>query len=248
MGRMSAAARRDPFNPSTKNRWTASNHGSRSRTPAGRKLGPEKISIARLPATGSDFFDREREIAFLNDAWANQFVNVVTIVGSSGLGKSTLVNEWLRRMAAEHYRSAELVSGWSFSQSSRVITSTVDEFFHAALAWFGNPDPRIIETTREKGERLARFVAHRRTLLVLDGLESFQCPPNLREGRLRDASLRAFLHELAAFNNGLCVITTRLPVVDIADHERTSVLRRDLKMWRRWPQAESGSRSGVWQM
>ena len=113
---------------------------------------PEKISIERLPITGSDVFDREREIAFLNDAWANQIVNVVTIVGSAGVGKSTLVNEWLRRMAAEHYRSAQLVSGWSFSQSSRVVTSTVDEFFHAALAWFGNPDPRIIETTREKAK------------------------------------------------------------------------------------------------
>jgi hypothetical protein len=40
--------------------------------------------------------------------------NVVTIVAWAGAGKSTLVNHWLRRMAAEHYRSAELVFGWSF--------------------------------------------------------------------------------------------------------------------------------------
>jgi predicted ATPase len=37
------------------------------------------------------------------------------------------------------------------------------------------------------------------------------------------------LRELAAFNEGLCVITTRAPVADIADHERTSALRRDLE-------------------
>jgi tetratricopeptide (TPR) repeat protein len=37
------------------------------------------------------------------------------------------------------------------------------------------------------------------------------------------------LREVAAFNKGLCVITTRTPVADIADHERTSVLRRDLE-------------------
>jgi len=30
-------------------------------------------------------------------------------------------------------------------------------------------------------------------------------------------------------NTGLCVITTRTPVADIADHERTSALRRDLE-------------------
>src|SRR5260370_42370392 len=34
---------------------------------------------------------------------------------------------------------------------------------------------------------------------------------------------------LAAFNKGLCVITTRLPVGDIADRDGTSVLRRDLE-------------------
>jgi hypothetical protein len=37
------------------------------------------------------------------------------------------------------------------------------------------------------------------------------------------------LRELAAFNKGLCVITTRSPVADIADHEGSSALRRDLE-------------------
>src|SRR5215831_16098808 len=44
------------------------------------RLGPKKISIARLPVTGSDVFGREDDIAFLDNAWANQQVNVVTIV------------------------------------------------------------------------------------------------------------------------------------------------------------------------
>jgi hypothetical protein len=74
-----------------------------------KRLGPEKISVARLPITGSDVFGREEDLAFLNDAWANQHINVVTIVAWAGVGKSTLVNHWLGRMAAEHYRSAELV-------------------------------------------------------------------------------------------------------------------------------------------
>jgi hypothetical protein len=80
-----------------------------------------------------------------------------------------------------------------------------------------------------KGERLAKLVAHRRTLLVLDGLESLQNPPGPQEGRVREPSLQALLRELAAFNTGLCVITTRTPVPDIADHEGTSALRRDLE-------------------
>jgi hypothetical protein len=194
-----------------------------------RRLGPEKISVGRLPVTGSDLFGREEDIAFLNDAWANPDVNVVTIVAWAGVGKSTLVNHWLRGMAGQHYRPAELVFGWSFyRQGTSGGTSSADEFLDAALTWFGDPDPRI-GTAWEKGERLAKLVAHRRTLLVLDGLEPLQNPPGSQEGRLREPSLQALLKELAAFNTGLCVITTRLPVADIADHERTSAPRRELE-------------------
>ncbi|MBV8273869.1 MAG: protein kinase, partial [Verrucomicrobia bacterium] len=193
------------------------------------RLAPKKISLARLPVTGSDVFGRDEDIVFLDRAWANKDINVVTIVAWAGVGKSTLVNHWLRRMAAKHYRSAELVFGWSFyRQGTTGQTSSADEFLDAALTWFGDPDPRL-GTAWEKGERLAKLVAHRRTLLVLDGLEPLQNPPGPQEGRLREPSLQALLRELAAFNTGLCVITTRTPVADIADHERTSALRRDLE-------------------
>jgi serine/threonine protein kinase len=198
------------------------------RSPLAR-LGPKKISVARLPVTGSDVFGREEDIAFLDRAWANQDVNVVTIVAWAGVGKSTLVNHWLGRMAADQYRSAELIFGWSFyRQGTSGGPSSADEFLDAALTWFGDPDPRV-GTAWEKGERLATLVAHRRTLLVLDGLEPLQNPPGPQEGRLREPSLQALLRELAAFNAGLCVLTTRLPVADIADREGTSVLRRDLE-------------------
>jgi hypothetical protein len=205
---------------------TTSRCGTR-RPPA--RLGPKEISVARLPVTGSQVFGREEDIAFLDAAWANPQVNVVTIVAWAGVGKSTLVNHWLRRMAAEHYRFAELVFGWSFyRQGTSGQSSSADEFLDAALAWFGDPDPRI-GMPWEKGERLAKLMVHRRTVLVLDGLEPLQNPPGPQEGRVREPSLQALLRELAAFNTGLCVITTRLPVADIADHEGNSALRRDLE-------------------
>jgi serine/threonine protein kinase len=193
------------------------------------RLGPEKISVARLPVTESDVFGREEDIAFLDRAWANEDVNVVTIVAWAGVGKSTLVNHWLRRMATDHYRSAELIFGWSlYRQDSSGDASSADDFLDAALTWFGDPDPRL-GTAWEKGERLAKLIAHRRTLLVLDGLEPLQNPPGPREGRLREPSLQALLRELAAFNTGLCVVTTRVPIADLADHEHTSAPRRDLE-------------------
>jgi serine/threonine protein kinase/tetratricopeptide (TPR) repeat protein len=200
-----------------------------ARASAGLSLPAEKISVARLPVTGSEIFGREEDIAFLDDAWANQHVNVVTIVAWAGVGKSTLVNHWLRRLATDHYRSAELIFGWSFyRQGTSGETSSADEFLDAALSWFGDPNPRL-GTPWQKGERLTKLVAHRRTLLILDGLEPLQNPPGPQEGRLREPSLQALLRELAAFNKGLCLITTRAPIADIADCEGSSALRRDLE-------------------
>jgi tetratricopeptide (TPR) repeat protein len=206
--------------------FDASRAGNRRTTARSR---PKRISVARLPVTGSDLFGREEDIAFLDRAWANTDVNIVIIVAWAGVGKSTLVNHWLRRMAAEKYRSAELVFGWSFyRQGTRGETSSADEFLDAALDWFGDPDPRN-GSAWEKGERLAKLVADRRTLLVLDGLEPLQNPPGPQEGRLREPSLQALLRELAAFNKGLCLITTRTPIADIADCEGSSAQRCDLE-------------------
>ena len=120
---------------------TASRVGTRKQP---TRLAPKKISVARLPVTGSDVFGREEDIAFLDRAWAKKDVNVVTIIAWAGVGKSTLVNHWLRRMATKHYRSAERVFGWSFyRQGSSGETSSADEFLDAALNWFGDPDPRL---------------------------------------------------------------------------------------------------------
>jgi len=86
-----------------------------------------------------------------------------------------------------------------------------------------------VGTAWDKGERLAKLITHHRTLLVLDGLEPLQHPPGPQEGRLREPALQALLRELAAFNTGLCLVTTRHPVADIAEHEGASALRRELE-------------------
>src|SRR5262249_8936135 len=108
------------------------------------RQGPKKISVAKLPVTGSDLFGREEDIAFLDNAWANKDANVVTIVAWAGVGKSTLVNHWLRRMAAAQYRSAQLVFGWSFyRQGTSGGTSSADEFIDWALKWVGGPNTTV---------------------------------------------------------------------------------------------------------
>jgi hypothetical protein len=226
---MGALARERTLTRETLHKGPVAQSRAGNRRPPPQPQGPKKVSLGRLPVTGKEVFGREAELAFLDKAWANPRVNVVSVVAWGGVGKSTLVNQWLRRLAAKGYRSAERVYGWSFyRQGTTGDTASADEFLDAALVWFGDPDPRI-GLGWEKGERLARLIAQRRTLLVLDGLEPLQHPPGAQEGRLREPAVQALLRELAAFNRGLCVLTTRLPVADLAEYEDSSVRRLELE-------------------
>ena len=187
-------------------------------------LSPEKLSLARLPSTSSILFGREQELEAMDAAWADPNTNIVSLVAWGGVGKTSLVNKWLRNMATDSFRGAERVFGWSFySQgASEDKQVSADMFIASALKWFGDPEPDE-GSPWEKGERLADFIKKQKTLLILDGVEPLQNPPGERGGRIKDPGLQSLLRELANHNSGLCVITTRLEVADIKDFIEDSV-------------------------
>ncbi len=187
-------------------------------------LAPEKISLARLPSTSSILFGREQELEDMDTAWADPNTNIVSLVAWGGVGKTSLVNKWLRNMAADSFHGAERVFGWSFySQgASEDKQVSADVFIASALKWFGDPAPDE-GSPWEKGERLADFIKKQKTLLILDGLEPLQNPPGEGGGRIKDPGLQSMLRELANHNPGLCVISTRLEVDDIKDFIGNSV-------------------------
>lgn len=191
---------------------------------------PDKIAIAHLPVSGPDLFGREAELKRLDDAWAHPDTNIITFVAWGGVGKTALINHWLKqRMARDKYRGAERIYGWSFySQGTSERAASADLFIDQALRWFGDPDPTQ-GSPWNKGERLAHLVRQTRTLLVLDGLEPLQHPPGPQEGRLKDAALQALLVELAAHQLGLCVISTRQRVDDLVEFENSTVERHELE-------------------
>jgi tetratricopeptide (TPR) repeat protein len=193
-------------------------------------LPQDRISIARLPTSGPNLFGRDEELQLLDEAWENPTTNIVTFIAWGGVGKTALVNHWLkRRMARDNYRGAERVYAWSFySQGTSERAASADLFIDQALRWFGDTDPTA-GSPWDKGERLAHYIRESRTLLVLDGLEPLQHPPGAQEGRLKDAALQALLVELAAHQPGLCVISTRERVGDLVEFENAMVVQHDLE-------------------
>jgi hypothetical protein len=188
-------------------------------------LGPEKISLAKLPSTSPDLFGREKELATLGAAWDDPKTHVLSLVAWGGVGKTVLVNRWLLEMGKEDYRGAERVYGWSFYSQGAAEgkQASADQFIDAALRWFGDPEPEA-GTPWDKGERLAELVSQRRTLLlVLDGLEPLQNPPSVETGRLRDPALSCLLRALARHNPGLVCLplaTAKAMILEMGYHRR----------------------------
>ena len=182
---------------------------------AERAKRPEAIEVWRLPASTSMLVGRDAELSILRDSWNNQSHNLVTVIGWGGCGKTALLNHWLAEMATAQYKGAERVFAWSFdSQAEGGQVATSDQFIDAALRFFGAEESQSASVW-ERCRRVTALFQGSRSILILDGLDRLQEPPGRGGGELREPALKMLVRELAAFNLGLCIITSRVPIVDI---------------------------------
>ena len=187
----------------------------------------QQIAPTRLPHAAHHPFGRDDELANLEAAWQDPRLNVITLVARGGAGKTALLARWAADLARRHYDGASYFD-WSFySQGTRdQTTASADAFIDAALRHFGADT--MADSSRspwDKGAHLANLLAQHRALLVLDGLEPLQHPPGPLAGELKDPAITALLKGLVRRNAGLCIVTTREPVKDLAAWEETTAHR-----------------------
>jgi len=177
----------------------------------------ERISLSSLPNTGLNLFGRSAEIDAIDRAWYEQEINCLEIVAFGGVGKSSLVNSWLSRLDKLDYSPANRVYAWSFywQGTGADVKASGDLFIEQALEWFGDKNPAK-GTPWAKANRLADLIRESTTLLILDGLEPLQYPPGPKQGEIENPAVSLLLRELAANNNGLCIITSRLSISEFA--------------------------------
>ena len=199
--------------------------GDRQPVPASPPVAP-----SRLRHSAERLIGRDGELARLDAAWADPATNVLTIVAFGGEGKTSLVAHWQARLAQRGFDGAAYFD-WSFySQGTREEGgASADAFVRAALEFFGDSEMAgSAASPWDKGARLAQLVATQRTLLVLDGLEPLQYPPGPLAGELREPAVAALLKGVAQRNSGLCVVTTREHVSDIARYRDTTAPELEL--------------------
>jgi tetratricopeptide (TPR) repeat protein len=188
-----------------------------------------KAMVAGLmPETEATLVGRSMEVNLLHSEWDAPDTNIVTLVAEGGVGKTALVNHWLREMSASEFRGARFAYAWSFYGETAGPARTVSAvpFVRSFLAWLDlKPDG---DSPIRWVEQILEALKNERTLLVIDGLEVLQHPPGLQEGRLKDRLLRLLLRELALHNAGLCVCTSRVSIHDLSDFVGSSVTHIDL--------------------
>ena len=181
--------------------------------------GRQTWNTEELQFTDARALGRESEIAQLNEAWASSQTHVLWLIASSGVGKTALVNEWLRTSSDP---TLERVFAWSFNNRSANEAALIgSEFLRAALEWVEDPTPDE-GSGWIRGERLAGFLRKKPTLLLLDGLESL-----MHGDDVADPAVSALLTDLAQDNNGLCVVTAPRSVSELAPAENVQVLDLD---------------------
>ena len=178
----------------------------------------------RLPTVKGNFFGREQELQLLDDAWRSEQTNIVEFVASGGTGKTKLLRHWLDRSLANKAMGINALIAWSFysqgASEDKQISSRL--FFDHAITELGSPHTDF-PTDEARGEHLAKLLRQHRCLLILDGLEPLQHASAANRGELKDRALRQMLRTLALNNQGLCVITTRIAVHELSDHQRQVV-------------------------
>ncbi len=182
-----------------------------------------KVDLSHLPIPGAKLVGRAEPLADLDRYFADPEVAAVGIIAAGGVGKSGLVNGWIERLGAL-VGGVEVAYGWSFySQGTHETQTSSANFFAGALPFFGH-EGEVPKEDDNKALALINLLKKKTFLLVLDGTEPLQYPPDTEGGRFRDPGLYRLMRQLAGralagrCRNSLVMITSRQEIPTLAGH------------------------------
>lgn len=183
----------------------------------------QRIDLSRMPvplAENVKLIGRAGDIRNLKTAFSNFGISIVAIIGHGGTGKSFLIREFLKELDDNEYDGTDNVFAWSFyDQGQHQMESSSIAFFREALKFFGHGED-IPSAEQGRAKLLSNVFRQQKNLLVLDGVEILQYPPNDNKGRFRDQAVGDFLRDIARHGlskGGLILLTSRQKIVELEE-------------------------------
>lgn len=189
-------------------------------TASGKPEGLEQLSLEHLlqslPGETERLFGRGDELGWLHHAYQHPQIKVVSLIGSGGVGKSSLTRYWLENQDFTPQGTKRFIGCSFYSQGPREDAGSSDQFLIQILETLGEKEPNRLSPW-DRGQRLADIIADEPTVLVLDGLEPLQYGPGVHNlgGQLKDPGIRGLLAGLVnKQNRSFCIVTSRLRLED----------------------------------
>lgn len=177
-----------------------------------------RIDIGRLHNVAmGELIDREESANTLYTALEDPRIGVLGIIADGGIGKTSIVLDWLSNLDVSGY-GLKHVYAWSFFDTVTRHVTTSDEFFGEVFNQFERvPEQRLVNFPHGKAKYLIDILRTDKFILVLDSLESLQDPSINRRGNITDQNLQWLVRNLSMRRMGqegrLVIITSRLSLL-----------------------------------
>jgi hypothetical protein len=113
------------------------------------KPSNQKVDIYHLPNPANQLVGRTPELAKIDNAFNDLNTHIIGIIAVGGIGKSALVDAWLKGLEARNYNGVVRVFGWSFySQGTHDTQTSSGPFFEQAFPFFGEDPSRFCKHKR----------------------------------------------------------------------------------------------------
>jgi NB-ARC domain len=126
----------------------------------------QKVYLGAQPPSTQPFYGREEELKWLDEALGS--TKLVAITGSEGIGKTTLASKVLEQIGSSDHGFKRII--WKSINHAPALNTLIEEILDVLN--IATAKGKIAPQKEELTNTLFKWLAHHRTLIVIDGAES----------------------------------------------------------------------------